>query len=281
MPTFLPVRASVPPPPPLLPFIDRFWSWSSPVAGDLPLMLPGTSAECFFHLGAPLSINGVPAPPGYLVCNRHQTLHLAAHGPVRFVAVRFRAGQLRHFVVPSFSELQDRITATTDLWPAAPELLERLACTDGLARQAVLLGAFFLRHLDEKRLPVLDRLLDRLYYAPETRIEELATFAGWSRRNLDKRFLALYGVSPKYFARVVRLQRVARSLALAPRQRLLDVALDAGYFDQAHFSHDLRDLSGLSPGELRAFLIRPAHFYHATNGLAARYPRAGTGRPRT
>ena len=79
----------------------------------------------------------------------------------------------------------------------------------------------------------------------------------------------------------MRLQRVARSLALAPRQRLLDVALDAGYFDQAHFSHDLRDLSGLSPGGLRAFLIRPAHFYHATNGFAARYPRTGAGRPRT
>ena len=281
MQTLFPVRASVPPPPPLSPFIDRFWSWSSPVAGDLPLMLPGTGAECFFHLGTPLSINGVPAPPGYLVCNRRQTLQLAARGPVRFVAARFRAGQLRHFVAPSFTELQDRITSTEDLWPDAPELFERLASAQGFARQAILLGEFFLRHLDEMRQPVLDHLLDRLYYAPETRIETLAKSAGWGRRNLDKRFLALYGVSPKYFARVVRLQRVARSLALRPQQRLLDVALDVGYFDQAHFSHDLRDLSGLSPGELRAFLIRPAHFYHATNGFAARYPRAGAGRPRT
>ena len=244
-------------------------------------MLPGTGAECFFHLGAPLSINGAPAPPSYLVCNRRQTLHLAAHGAVHFVAARFRAGQLRHFVAPSFTELQDRVTAVADLWPDAPELHERLACTGVFARQAVLLGEFLLRHLDEKRQPMLDHLLDRLYYAPETRIEVLARSVGWGRRNLDKRFLALYGVSPKYFARVVRLQRVARSLALAPQQRLLDVALDVGYFDQAHFSHDLRGLSGLSPGELRAFLIRPAHFYHATNGLAARYRRAGAGRPRT
>ena len=97
----------------------------------------------------------------------------------------------------------------------------RRECSNGSRARAdssgrLLLGEFFLRHLEEKRQPVLDRLLDCLSYASETRIEVLAQSAGCGRRNLDKRFLALYGVSPKYFARVVRLQRVARSLALVP-----------------------------------------------------------------
>lgn len=234
-------------------------------------MLPGTGAECFFHLGVPLSINGETAPASYLICNRRQTLQLAATGTVCFVAVRFRAGQLRHFVPASFSELQDHVTPAADLWPEASALHEQLLQDADFASRARRLGEFFLRQLNEKRQHLLDKLLGRLYYLPNTRIEGLAKSTGWSRRNLDKRFMALYGVSPKYFARVARMQQVARRLALSPQESLFDLALDAGYFDQAHFTHDLRGLTGLSPRELRAFLTRPAHFYHS--------PKAGLPSP--
>lgn len=240
-------------------------------------MLPGTGAECFFHLGAPLSINGEAAPASYLICNRRQTLQLAATGMVHFVAVRFRAGQLRHFVPASFSELQDHVTPAVDLWPDAEALHEQLIENSDFGQRAGRLGEFFLRHLNEKRQLLLDKLLGRLYYLPNTRIEGLAKSTGWSRRNLDKRFMALYGVSPKYFARVARMQQVARRLALSPQDGLLDLALDAGYFDQAHFTHDLRALTGLSPRELRAFLVRPAHFYHVRHTAL---PQAA-GRPPT
>jgi len=265
LPCSFPDRSSCPPPPVLAPFIDRFWQWSAPAASELPFMLPGTGAECFFHLGVPFSINGEAAPASYLICNRRQTLQLAATGPVSFIAARFRAGQLRHFVPASFSELQDHVTPVAELWPDAPALHEQLALESDFPKQARLLGEFFLRHLNEKRQHLLDRLLGRLYYLPNTRIEVLAKYTGWTRRNLDKRFMALYGVSPKYFARVARLQQVARRLALSPQERLFDLALDVDYFDQAHFSHDLRALTGLSPRELRAVLTRPAHFYHARN----------------
>jgi AraC-like DNA-binding protein len=31
------------------------------------------------------------------------------------------------------------------------------------------------------------------------------------------------------------------------------VALDCGFFDQAHFNHEVRDLAGMSPGDLSTF----------------------------
>jgi AraC-like DNA-binding protein len=34
---------------------------------------------------------------------------------------------------------------------------------------------------------------------------------------------------------------------------LTDVALESGYFDQAHFNHEFRGLAGMSPGELQTF----------------------------
>ena len=55
------------------------------------------------------------------------------------------------------------------------------------------------------------------------------------------------GMTPKRYCRVRRFQR---ALALANRGRQVDwnrVALDCGYFDQAHFIHDFRSFAGLTP----------------------------------
>ena len=235
-------------------------------------MLPGTGAECFFHTGTRVQVDGlaegeaVIAPAAFALCNRRRMLQLTALGPVTFIAVRFRAGQLRHFVAASFSELQDRLTPAADLWRHCAQLEESLALAANFSARAQLLAAFFLQQLQNSRDPLLDSVLTRLYYAPNTRIEQLAEQAGWGRRNFDKRFLALYGVPPKYFARVARLLKVVRRLALHPQERLLDSALDAGYFDQAHFCHDLQGLTGLSPAALRADLIRRSHFYNPSFG---------------
>lgn len=47
----------------------------------------------------------------------------------------------------------------------------------------------------------------------------------------------------KVYARLVRFDRVLR----VPGARLTDVALDAGYYDQAHVDAEFRDLAGLTP----------------------------------
>jgi AraC-like DNA-binding protein len=60
-------------------------------------------------------------------------------------------------------------------------------------------------------------------------------------------FAADVGLTPKVFSRVLRFQRV---LALIRRDRQIDwadVAVASGYYDQAHFIHDFRAFSGMSP----------------------------------
>jgi AraC-like DNA-binding protein len=68
---------------------------------------------------------------------------------------------------------------------------------------------------------------------------------------LHRHFTAAVGYGPKTLQRVLRLQRV---LAQAGRQplvgRLADIALDAGYADQAHMSREVRALTGRNPRAL-------------------------------
>lgn len=54
------------------------------------------------------------------------------------------------------------------------------------------------------------------------------------------------GVNFKFFARIVRLEHVRHLMAREPAF-LTDVAIQAGYFDQAHFIHDFRGAFGESP----------------------------------
>jgi AraC-like DNA-binding protein len=79
-------------------------------------------------------------------------------------------------------------------------------------------------------------------------VGEVAWDLGFSERQLHRRSVASFGYSPKILQRIVRFQR-ALTLARAGVP-LADVAATAGYADQAHLSHDVKRLSGVSMGRL-------------------------------
>jgi AraC-like DNA-binding protein len=59
------------------------------------------------------------------------------------------------------------------------------------------------------------------------------------------------GIGPKEFARVVRFQRAVHLAAL--ERNWARIAVDAGYYDQAHLIRDFQDLAGTAP---RGFMNR-------------------------
>jgi transcriptional regulator GlxA family with amidase domain len=76
-------------------------------------------------------------------------------------------------------------------------------------------------------------------------IAPLARELAVSERQLRRRVEGAVGYGPKRLARVLRLRR---ALAAAHAGTELGrVAADAGYVDQAHFSHECRLLAGASP----------------------------------
>ncbi|MEV6903061.1 AraC family transcriptional regulator [Amycolatopsis sp. NPDC051372] len=78
------------------------------------------------------------------------------------------------------------------------------------------------------------------------RVTDLASSVGWSRRHFGERFRAEVGLAPKQVARVLRFERAGRLLR-AGSPDLASVAVEAGYYDQAHLSNEWRALAGCSP----------------------------------
>jgi AraC-like DNA-binding protein len=68
-------------------------------------------------------------------------------------------------------------------------------------------------------------------------------------------FRGATGLRPAQFVRLARFERFATALQAEPMASLAELAYVAGYADQAHLTHDVRRLSQMTPGELRARLI--------------------------
>jgi AraC-like DNA-binding protein len=84
------------------------------------------------------------------------------------------------------------------------------------------------------------------------RIGALASELGWSRKRLAARFREEVGLPAKSLARILRFRRALRLLERDDDRSLGEIALDCGYFDQAHLNRDFRLLAGSTPTELLA-----------------------------
>lgn len=78
-------------------------------------------------------------------------------------------------------------------------------------------------------------------------VGDLIARTGWSRTRLTSVFREQIGVTPKVLARIRRFRRAMEMVSRGgePASR---IALACGYYDQSHFIHEFRELSGFTPG---------------------------------
>lgn len=255
----------------LRPYVDSIWGWDG-AAGQavaLPTLLPGTGAEVFFHYRTPFrrAHPQMPdvLPSAHLLCVRRAPVALQAAADVGFVAVRFRAGMLHRFTGIPAHELMDQACAVSDLWGAAAAgLAERMAAAPSFARRAALIQSFLLGCLQRSQGdPLAEQAVSMLYRdCADISIERLAERIGIGRRQLERRVKLWTGQTPAEVRRLARFQKTVRALLLDPSARCLDAALAHGYYDQAHFIRDFRELARATPQRYLDAARARTHFYN-------------------
>ncbi|MGJ3647370.1 helix-turn-helix domain-containing protein [Sphingomonas sp. GlSt437] len=91
---------------------------------------------------------------------------------------------------------------------------------------------------------------DWLVASASPEIECLIAATGLSRRQVERRCNALYGAPPKLLARKYRALKAA--VALASGQAAIDDLLCEGFYDQSHLIREVKQFTGLTPGQLLA-----------------------------
>lgn len=70
-----------------------------------------------------------------------------------------------------------------------------------------------------------------------------------STKKMERKFSTLIGKTPKQYIKIIRLHEVIKSLSNSRSKYFTELAYENGYFDQAHFIKDFKDLSGYTPKE--------------------------------
>jgi AraC-like DNA-binding protein len=175
------------------------------------------------------------------------------------VAVRFRPGSAQAILGVPANELTDCIVRVEDLWGAEGRALrDRLLSARGPKEMLQLLdGALEVRALRDAQRPSARLARHALglitHAATPISINDLAAMIGVSSRHLRRTFSENVGIGPKEFARIMRFQRAAR--AHMSRTNWTRVAMDVGYYDQAHMIREFRELTGTTPS---SFAKRPS-----------------------
>ena len=113
---------------------------------------------------------------------------------------------------------------------------------------------FFTNYLLQKIVKAPSRdfivMMDELYQNPkEQNVVKMAENIGFNKRQLFRIFQKNYGVSPKVLLNIVRLH-LCLTLLLQEKVKLIDIAIQCGFYDQSHFIKEIKRYTGISPLKL-------------------------------
>jgi AraC-like DNA-binding protein len=262
----------LPPPPAMRDVVQGFWflrGSGHPVPPQT--VVPDGRVEVVLHLAEPFA---AVSPDGTA---RRQARALAAGqllGPLILepsaeadvMGIRFRTtggGAVLGGALPALTGL------VVPLAEVAPDLEARLvaAAARGAtpAERVVAVTRELARRLRRPPDPVSHAAVRAMAAAGRSPVEVggIARGLGVTLRTLERRVRQATGLTPRALRAVLRFRAAFRRLDRAPRGAWTRVALECGYFDQAHLTREFRRFAGAPP---REFFRREAALARAFAG---------------
>lgn len=232
------------PSPDLAPWIDCFWmvTWDL----DQPHLqetLPHPNFYLAFQEGR-CTLGGV---------NTGKSSHLL-EGQSGVFGIKFRPGGFRPFMKAA------AITLSNCIVPAASVFGEEVAALeaelDSLAwdedRMIAAASSFMRRRLPEpdRNVAWAAQLVEKIREDSAIRtVNDLEARAGLGKRRLQRLFHEYVGATPKWVIQRFRLHELVERLNSGERPDWSQVALELGYFDQAHLINAFKGIVGSPPSE--------------------------------
>ena len=247
-------------------FIDCIWISNKPISDVHIKLLPGTGAEIYFILTGAFYLGKELQNRILLLSLREKNIDLTIKKDTTFIAVRFKFNSLRHFINRQTNELFDQFIPAHEIFGKDYILLEKSfysCCND--EQRIIVISDFLKRQLNFNSKESFFKISDirKIYEKPyDKKIIELAHDKNLSIRQFEKKFLTEMGITAKKFQLLSRFQHVTKFCLINKIVNYLPIALNWGYYDQAHFIKDFKSKTQISPS---FFFIENnflTHFYN-------------------
>ena len=100
----------------------------------------------------------------------------------------------------------------------------------------------------DENIVTINKIAERIIADREIiRVDDLVDLFKLNKRQLQRLFNEYVGINPKWMIKRYRLHEAAERLAVLPKTDLTELAIDLGYYDQAHFVKDFKSIVGKPP----------------------------------
>ena len=241
-------------------YVRSYCGWEEHTATTLwRIEPPGPDLPLIILFGAPV----LSREPGHIerpraygsfvagLYDRHTLV--GSGGPMSGIQANFTPLGARLLLGQPLDAFANRMVEIADVWgPGADRLTSELADLRGWEARFDRLDRFVRDRIAAATRPspaLVSSLETLLATRGQVRIDMLARRTGWSRRYFGAEMRREFGLGPKTLARILRLGRAVEVLRAEGEPRLAEVAADCGYYDQAHFSRDFHQFTGMTPRE--------------------------------
>lgn len=215
-------------------------------------IIPDGCPEIIFHLGDAYRINlggeWVKQSRSLLAGQLTKHFLLENTGVSDMLGIKFRPAGVAALFGIAMAPLTDRVVHLEEALPAWKSVVKELERSHNTAQRTVAIEQFLRAHyLSEKKdLPVENAIQQIITSHGMLQMSELAAALGVSTRHLEQLFTHYVGLTPKFFARIVRFNYVFELLK-NQQPDWLNLVVQAGYYDQSHFIRNFKAFTGEDP----------------------------------
>jgi methylphosphotriester-DNA--protein-cysteine methyltransferase len=246
----------VQPSPALSRIVECIWLVEDDDAGPRKQkIIPDGYPELIFHFGDPYRICidktwGMQSR-GLVAGQVSKHFYLENTGRSEILGVKLQPAALTHLFGFDMKALTDQV-ADINLLPLAKDLriLQAQLQDAEPGRRPAVVEAFFHErvHLMPNDHPVDLAVSEIFTHHGMLGIQSLAAELGYTQRHIEQLFQKFVGLTPKFFARVVRFAYIFRLIS-DNRPDWSDVVLRAGFYDQSHFIRNFKSFTGEDPSK--------------------------------
>jgi AraC-like DNA-binding protein len=240
------------PSPDLAPWIAHYWSIKWDLRGCAPQTvesLPHPNVHLIFEEAKPV-VSGV----------QQRKFSRVLEDQSKVFGIKFQPGGFRPFFNAPVSALANRTVSAKSIFGKDVEKLAAIVLSarkDDRKMEAA--NAFFHARMPkpDKSADLARQLVNRVLQQPEIKtVEDLAEKAGIGKRSLQRIFDEYVGASPKWVIRRYRLHELIERFNAGDSMDWPQVALELGYFDQAHLINDFKSIVGYSPTQYQREVLK-------------------------